>query len=139
MSKVSTIIFALLIFSMVLVGTGAFYSDISDSYNQTNNNMSDYSYESRTFVSDIAETSETELNSTDGGLASITFSTLGDLVFSAPINILKAFSSGVNAMSSTINSLGVLGLPTWAIEFFLAGFSIVVAFAIINAIWKKEF
>lgn len=138
MTKVSTIIFALLVFTAILIGAGSFYGDLSDNYNQTgNDNMSSYS--SQTFLSSMSSTSEQELNATDGGLASMTFSDLGILVFTAPINILKSFVSSTNTLINTFISLEALGLPTWAVDLVIIAVPLIVAFAIINAIWKKEF
>jgi len=124
---------------LIIVGAGAFYADLSSEYNSTgNNNMSSYSQQ--TFVGNIADTAETETTSDSGGLTQLTFSDLGILVFTAPFKILSSFLDSINALTNAFQTLvSDIGLPSWILPFIMSFISLIVIFAIINAIWKKEF
>lgn len=135
--KVSTIIFSMLVFSAVLIGAGTFYTDLDSNYSVgADYNMTSYSQQ--TYISNFADSAEGNVTASEGGLAQISLSDLGFLIFKAPYEILKGFIGSINALTSAFNGLTGMGLPNWVIPSALSFISLIVIIALINAIWKKE-
>lgn len=138
-TKVSTVIFGLMIFTMIIIGGTTFYSGLTDSYNQTDNvSRINGSYINSSYFSATADNINTELNADDGGLNQISIADLGVLIFKAPYTILKSFMGSINTLMSAGESVAELGVPTWVFPFIYSGISIMIGLVIINAIWKKE-
>ena len=129
----------MLLFSLIVVGTGAFYSDMSTEYS-INDSDNRSTYSQRTFITSFADDAEGEVKTDSGGLTQLTWSDLGVLVFTAPIKILSSFLDSINSLTGAFQSLvSDMGLPAWILPFIMAFISLIVVFAIINAVWKKEF
>jgi hypothetical protein len=135
--NLSNILIALFVFSGVVLGLGGFYSDMSSQYNQTNTfNQTASAWTSDTDT--IAVAMNNSIN-TEGGLLSLVWS-YGELIFKAPLYIGKAFlNTGATLLRGLNQASGYIGLPSWAIALIFSAIGCITIFAVIRAVWNKEY
>lgn len=136
--RISTILFGLLFFSAVVAGFGGFIVEMNTEYGLDMNDTGQQSQAS--YVGTYSDNMYAEMNDTEGGLGQYEISGIGDIIVTSFYTLAKSFIGGIDAMQNAVLGIGqYLNVPSWIFGIVLSGITLLVIFAIVNAIWKKEF
>jgi hypothetical protein len=140
--RISIIIIGLLFFSAVIMGMGQFYTDFGDTYLVEHNDtyLSVYNT-SAGYVHGFANQSYNEFNNSEGGFSKFSVDNFGQLIVTSFFTLAKSFTGSVTALTGAIVSVGQyeqVQIPSWAIALLMSGILLIISFAIMNAVWKKE-
>lgn len=141
--RISIIIIGLLFFSAVIMGMGQFYTDFGDTYLIEHNDtyVSVYGQTSG-YASGFANETYNEFNNTEGGLSKFKVDSFGQLIVTSFFTLGKSFMGSVTAVTGAIFSVQQYDqaqIPTWAIGLLMSGILLMISFAVMNALWRKEF
>ena len=131
--RIEPLIIALVLFSGVVLGMGAFYDGVGEGYNVTTEDIAQYSQAEygRSYSNEIQdEAGELETKPTD-------------FVFliRMPYVIAKSFVSSIGHFTeatTSITEMEELGLPMWVGATIITIIGIVVTMALLRAIWEKR-
>ena len=138
--KVTNILWAMFIFTGIILGLSTFNADISNQYSVNHTETAQLNLTDN--INTIYQSSNEEMNSSDGGLGGGLFWSAGLFIFKAPIRIAKLFfgagtlfTAGITQLSDTLG----LGSGNWIITLITASLSAVVIFAIIRLAFNKDY
>lgn len=136
------IIFAMFIFTGILLGLGGFYNDLSETYSTNSTNATQPAILMYGELNSTTANMYTQMNSTQGGLSGSDTSiwTVFGLVLKAPVYIAKAFMSTGGNIVSAINTFTIIvGVPGWVAGLLITAVFFVIIVAVIRMTINKEF
>ena len=140
--RISVILFGVLVFSAMIIGLGNFYGDVGLQYGQNTSANMLTRYNQSSYVSGYAGEINNQLNDSNSDLNKFRLSALGELITTSFFTLAKSFYTATTSLTgaiTSINSYDEMKVPAWAIGLLVTTVMLIISFAIINAIWRKEF
>jgi hypothetical protein len=140
--RISIVIIGLLFFSAIIMGLGQFYTDFGDQYLIVHNDTYVSIYESTAgYTAGFANQTYDEFNNSEGGFSQFKVDNFGQLIVTSFFTLAKSFTGSVSTLTGAITSINQYDqakIPTWAIGLLMSGIMLLISFAIMNAVWRKE-
>lgn len=143
--KFTNIMFAMFIFTGILLGIGGFYNDLTTTYGTGNTtNASAPAFLTYNELNTSTNNMYSEMNSTEGGLGGASSSTsplwtVFGLILKAPVYIAKAFmSTGGNIIAAVNTFSTTVGVPGWVSGLIITAIVFAIVVAVIRMVTNKE-